>query len=64
MSIIKTDNRLATANKIVNIFAGSPSELQRQFKANNLRYVKVRKGGLVKFVVRGINDNFKTVIRL
>ena len=50
-NIIKHDSKIATIHGIINRYAGSPIELTRQFEANGLRYSKVSKGSLVKYVV-------------
>lgn len=55
----------ANANEIINTYAGSPLEIKRHLKRFKLRYVKVRKGGNVRYIVRStVLRNFKTIIKL
>lgn len=50
------------AKQVVNQYAGAPTELKRQLKQLGIRYVKVRRGGLVKYILRGAIK--RTEIRL
>lgn len=51
------------AKNIVYQYAGSPTELQRQLKQIKIRYVVVRRGGMVKYVLRGKGIN-RTEVKL
>lgn len=62
--ITETQEKTATAKRIVNNLAGSPNELKRQLRINGLRYVKIRKGAAVNYIVRSIKGGFKLIIRL
>lgn len=54
----------AQANKIVNDNAGTPTEITRLLKRHKMRYVVVRKGGAVRYIVRSNDNKFKTIITL
>lgn len=41
------------AKNIVYAYAGSPIELQRQLKPLGITYTFVRRGGMVKYILRG-----------
>lgn len=51
------------AKNIVYQYAGSPIELQRQLKKLQIKYVVVRRGGMVKYVLRGKTIN-RTEVKL
>lgn len=51
------------AKQIVYQYAGSPTELERQLKQLKIKYVVVRRGGMVKYVLRGKTIN-RTEVKL
>ena len=62
--VITDHEKKQAINNIVNDLAGCPTELQKQLNKIGFRYVKVRRGGLVKYIVREIKGNLKHTIKL
>ena len=61
MQFISVDQQI---RQVVLSNLETPSQLQRALKKQGYRYVKVRRGGIVKYVMRPIKDKSKPKIEI